>query len=212
MHKLEYSAQGYSQVLSDFYKAMIEAGGSISASEPLEYARRQVYAGAAAYLLTELRAYRALPLMSKVYYCEEKTPVSRLYVFYCMHLLAVDHPRAGLSPQAEKSLDSYLQAAADLPQPYVAAVAPSNASYHETDFRITLMGQDLLKKQAKRQMRMYPFWLSEFEKESWGTPQANPYWLVVDPKIDELAKQLKVFIEAAYPDNGTSTNKAGAQN
>ncbi|MHC4644926.1 MAG: hypothetical protein ACYTBJ_05460 [Planctomycetota bacterium] len=64
------------------------------------------------------------------------------------------------------------------------------------------MRQDLLKKQAKRQMRMYPFWLSKFEKESWGTSWEDPHWLAVDPKMDELAKQLTLFVEAAYPDNG----------
>ncbi|MHC4644925.1 MAG: hypothetical protein ACYTBJ_05455, partial [Planctomycetota bacterium] len=117
MQKLEDSAQGYRQVLSDFHKVMLEGGGSTTTSEPFEFQRREVYSGAAAYLLTELRAYRALPLMSKLYHCETHIPVSRLYVFYCMHLLAVDYPRAGLSGQAEKALDSYLQAAAICRQP-----------------------------------------------------------------------------------------------
>jgi hypothetical protein len=50
-------------------------------------------------------------------------------------------------------------------------------------------------------LRIYPPSLREFEKESWGTPTIDPHWLAVEPKIDELAKKLKVFIDAAYPDD-----------
>jgi hypothetical protein len=200
MQQLENSIKDYREVIVEYDKAMLEAGGSMTHFEPLEYQRRQSYAGATTYLLSELGAYKAMPLLSKVYFYESKIPVSRLFVFYSMHLLAVDHPRTGLSPQSKTALDEYLEAAADLPKPLDFQAPTSKAAYHETDFRSTIMQQDILKNQPKRPLRVYPPSLREFEKESWGTPQTNPHWLAVDSKIDELAQKLKVFIDATYPE------------
>jgi len=198
--KLEYSTEGYTEVLLEFRKAMLKDRSVTRTSEPLEWERRQTYAAAATYLLSELRAYKALPLMSKVYHHKEKLPVSRLFVFYAMHLLAKEHPRTGLSPQAEKALDEYLEAAKEIPEPYVFSVPTYKAAYHDSDFRVTIIGQDLLKNQLKMQIRQYPWSLEKLEKESWGTPTIDPHWLAVDPKIDKLANKLKAFIQAAYPE------------
>jgi len=201
MQKLENSIKDYREVLVEYDKAMLKGGGSITHFKPVEYQRRQSYAGATIYLLSELGAYKAMPLLSKVYFHESKVPVSRLFVFYSMHLLAIDHPRTGLSPESKTALDAYLEAAADLPKPLNFQAPTWKAAYHEADFRITIMMQDILKNQPKRQLRIYPPSLREFEKESWGTPTIDPHWLAVDAKIDELAKKLKVFIDAAYPDD-----------
>ena len=209
MMKLQYSTHGYAEVLLAFQEAMLKNRESVRTSTPHDWQRRQVYSAAAVYLLSELRAYDALPLMSKVYHSEEKLPLSRLFVFYAMHLLAVDHPRTDLSPQAQKALDAYLQASADLPKPVIQSMATSKAAYDETDVRVSIMRQNLLKNQPKLQMRIYPAELRTYEKASWGTPQVDPHWLAVDPKIDNLANLLKTFIDAAYPQNHTSADKPG---
>ena len=124
-----------------------------------------------------------------------------------MHLLAVDHPRTGLSPRAERALDTYLEASVDIPKPQIAIVPNSKAAYHETDLRTTVMRKEILKEQKKLQIRIYPFLLEEFERKSWGTPTIDPHWLTVAPKINELAQKLNVFIEAAYPENRESADE-----
>jgi len=199
MTKLRYSTHGYAEVLLAFQQAMLKDRKSVITSTPHEWERRRVYSAAAVYLLSELHAYDALPLMSKVYFSHEKLPLSRLFVFYAMHLLAVDHPRTNLSTQAQKALDAYLQAAADLPKPIICPLATWKAAYDETDVRVSVMQQDLLKNQPKLRMRIYPPEFHTYEKASWGTPQVDPHWLKVDPKIDDLAKKLRTFINAAYP-------------
>jgi hypothetical protein len=201
IQKLEYSIDSYGKVVLEHQKAMLAAGGSMRHTKPPEHRKRQTYSAATIYLFSELRAYKALPLLSKVYHYETKIPISRLYVFYSMHLLAMDHPRTGLSPQSETALDAYLEAASDLPKPYIYSFPTSKSAYHETDPRIWMKQQDILKNQPKKQLRIYPPSLAEFEKESWGTPQTDPHWLAVDPKIDELSKKLKVFVDATYPEN-----------
>jgi len=193
--KLEYSINGYSDVLVEFHNAMLAAGGSIRHLRPPEHRKRQTYSAAAVYLFSELRAYETLPLLSKLYHCKRKLPVSRLFVFYSMHLLASDYPREALSAKAEKALDAYLLAVQNLPQPVVLSVTTPDAAYHEADPRIWIRHQDILKGQPKCNLRMYPPSLIKFEKESWGTPPTNPYWLAVDPEIHKLARKLKAFID-----------------
>ncbi|HUT29907.1 MAG TPA: hypothetical protein VMX13_08955 [Sedimentisphaerales bacterium] len=201
MAKLSYSTHGYAEVLLAFREARRKDRESVRTSVPHEWERRQAYSAAAVYLLSELHAYEALPLMSKVYFSQEKLPLSRLFVFYAMHLLVVDYPRKELSPQAQNALDAYLQAAADLPKPIIRPLTTWKAAYDETDVRVSVIHQDLLRNQPRLQVRIYPPEFRTYETASWGTPQTDPHWLKVDPQIDDLAGKLKAFIDAAYPES-----------
>ena len=103
---LDESAQGLEAAL----KAKMEKYPSGTIKAPTEYHRKIVVAPAATYLLAELKSCSSLPLMAKVYRRpERKLPVNRIFLWYAMHLLVLDHPRGDLSLQAKRALDSYLE-------------------------------------------------------------------------------------------------------
>ncbi len=164
--------------------------GGVSRDAPNEYDKRTLNATAATYLLEELGAFDALPVMAKLYVSEKKIPVDRLYLFYAAHLLATQHPRSGLSSEAAKALDNYLRASEKLPRPEEVKVPSWRSLYEETDWRIVIGGQDLrLENQPQMNLRVYPSELAAMENLDG----------VLDKTVDDLFKRLNRFIELAYP-------------
>jgi hypothetical protein len=87
----------------------------VAIKRPDDYYKCSIAAPAAVYLLAELRAYDSLPAMAKMYHAKGRLPMSRVFLFHAMHLLAVEHPLDKLSPTARKAWEEYRQAAKSLP-------------------------------------------------------------------------------------------------
>lgn len=173
---------------------LAKEGRGLDLDEPDEYYRRGIVAPAATYILTELKCFDALPIMADIFEQKGHVPVSRLTLFYAMHLLARDFPRDKLGPAASDSLIEYLNATRDLPQPYETKVTAWNASLEDTDFRAKVVGQDIgLEEQPQTVLRIYPSAIETYEEMdefSWFQPTA--------PVKDHFVK-LRRFISLAYP-------------
>jgi len=196
MKKLEESADGFEEIQIAWRHEVAVSKGHLSLRRPNEAMKRQVYASAATYLLAELGAREALPLMSKIYGSKDRfLPVSRLLLLYAMHLLATDHPREGLSADASHALDLYLEAGKDvLPKPEIIEVPAWNALYDETDFRYRILRRNIIKDQPKISIRVYPESLKDYED---GLHPMLP----VSEQVDTLYNHLAKFIELAYGSN-----------
>jgi hypothetical protein len=193
MEKLENSADGFEEIQIAWRHEVAVSKGHLSLRRPNEAMKRQVYASAATYLLAELGAREALPVMSKIYGSKDRfLPVSRLFLLYAMHLLAAEHPRDGLSADASRALDQYLDAAKDLlAKPEIIEVPAWNALYDETDFRYKILRRNIIKDQPKISIRVYPESLKDYED---GLHPMLP----VSEQIDALHSHLAKFIELAY--------------
>lgn len=160
--------------------------------EPNAYHRKATIAPATAYMLGELKSYRSLPLLARGYLRKERLPISRVYLFYVMHTLALDHPRENLSPAAKQALDAYLAAAKDVPPPKLKSVPAWNAKFEETDFRVTMAKQNIgIDKEPQIKLHFYPG--SLIAMDDFFTNEPNP-------KVKAWFAKLKQFIDAAYPD------------
>jgi len=191
--KLSRSVEGFEGCYREMNEALSNSKTGISLDGPDEYFSRTVYAPAATYLLEQLDAFDALPVMRGVYAAKERVPVGRLLVFYAMHRLAVRHPREGLSAQAAKALDDYLTEARDLPAPQEVMAPAWNAAFEETDFRITVAGERIdLEGEPKVRLSIYPQSLADLEDFD-GVPSA---------KVDAFFRKLCVFVDLAYPPGG----------
>jgi len=62
----------------------------------------------------------SLPLLGQAYSSRRKLPMSVFFLFYAMHLLALEHPRGHLPASARVALDDYLRASRDVPPPVLA--------------------------------------------------------------------------------------------
>ena len=149
-----------------------------------------MYAPAATYLLAELSVHDALPMMGEIYAMKEHIPVNRLFLLYAMHRLATTHPRQGLSPDAATALDAYLMLAKGLSAAEVARVPSWCAAVEETDFRNTILHEDIgLDKQPMIEVAVYP-----------ELPNSRRYGeLKLAPEADLLFAKLQSFIKSAYP-------------
>lgn len=167
----------------------------VAIENPDEYYRCRIAAPATAYLLAELRAYDALPVLSRAYQAKGKLPMSRAFLFYAMHLLAVDHPQDRLAPAVRKALEQYCKVAKCLPPAKNIEVASWRADYDEGDFRIVLGKEDLgLDRQPKVKLRHYPAELDNLD--SWeGRPKQNS-----PVNLPELFGKLEAFVKLAYPE------------
>jgi hypothetical protein len=162
---------------------------------PTAYHRKATTAPACVYLLAELKSYRSLPLLAKIYQRKEMLPVSRVFLWYAMHTLALDHPRVGLTAEAAKALDDYLAATKKkVPPPKLVSVSAWNAALEETDFRAAIAGQNIgLDKQPQIQLHHYPYQLAQLEN--------IPPWIAT-PQVNAWSAKLKRFIDLAYPAAG----------
>jgi hypothetical protein len=133
--------------------------------------------------------------MRDVYTTKGRLPVSRLFLYYAMHLLVTRHPREGLSAQAAKALDEYLAASRNLAPPREEEVPGWNAAFEESDWRIRM--KDRLPKQErislehepKLRIALYPESLDEME--NWGG--------TLPPEVVGLYQKLRAFLDLAYP-------------
>jgi hypothetical protein len=195
--ELRHAADGFEEVYwerSVRIDEVAKEGRGLDLDEPNEYYRRGVFAPAATYILSELKCFDALPLMADVFEREKHLPVSRLTVFYAMHLLAREHPREGLSPAALKVLDDYLKATKHLPGPDETSVTAWNASLEDTDFRVKLVGQDVgLDQQPQMVLRIYPEAVEKYEeKDEYG-------WYQITDEAKQYFAPLRRFVDLAYP-------------
>jgi hypothetical protein len=189
------TCNGYEPIYKAKHKRVVEATKGLTLKVPDEQYRRQVVAPAATYILAELESYKSLKPMSEAYSLPHLLPVSRVFLFYAMHVLALDHPRKGLSPAAVDALKTYLAATAALPKPSRVAVPAWDARFEESDFRHLLFKEDLgFKDEPMIQLRLYPP-LPGYEP--W--PE-NYLHRPIKPEIDTSFQKLRSFIRLAYPE------------
>lgn len=163
--------------------------------------RAEINCMAATYLRAELGDYDALPLFAKQYRTSSGKPlnlppISQGITLYAMHRLASSYPREGLSPQAVKALDDYLQAATEhmLP-PQQLRVTLWDASHSESDPRFAFMGyrKEVLEGQGSMMMPVYPLDFSD------GNQMVLPGCRTTE-RLDALFEKLNTFVTLAYPD------------
>ncbi len=174
---------------------------------PLEFPERDeknrysINAHVATYLLAEFEDYAALPVLAKAFEYQGRAPVSRVYTFYSMHRLVVAHPTTALTPDARKARDAYLTATRDVIPPPVEVELPAwDAKVDETDFRSTILGQDIgLKRVAKIRIHQYPRAFGKYEDWKHGAPHE---WGLPDGYTLEVRgwyTSMRRFITMAYP-------------
>jgi hypothetical protein len=189
---LDAAAQGLRQAEIAINEESFRTG-DWGRSKPAEYDRKLTISMSAVYLLAELKSYRSLPLMARIYERkEERLPVSRVFLWYAMHTLALDHPREGLSPEALKVLDAYLEATLkDVPPPRLVSVSAWNAALEESDVRVVVGKQDIgLDQQPKIQLHEYP-----------GSLRKDEFFIAKpSARVERWFQQLKGFVVLAYPD------------
>lgn len=194
--QLRKSADGFEavyQAREQAHAKVTAQGQGLNLSEPDECWRRRIYAPAAMYILTELRCFEALPVMAQVYEQPGRIPVSRLTLLYAMHQLAKEHPRQGLSADAQKALDEYLEQTKDLPAAAEKSLPTWNAPLTETDFRATILRQDIgLDQQPQLVLHLYPAALDNYE--AWSDDGWHP-----TKEMSQHFPPLRRFIHLAYP-------------
>lgn len=191
VRKFDEAAQGFEEAEKAAFKRYPD--GHIKTVT--EWNRKQIVSMAAPYLLAELKHFPALPLMARVYRRPDKRlPVSRMFIWYAMHTLALEHPREGLSPKAKQALDAYLEATRkEVPPPRKVHVSAWNAALEESDFRVVVGKQDIgLAKQPQIELHQYPGQLLRYDYIV-GPP---------DEIIDRWFRQLAKFVDLAYPQAG----------
>ncbi len=169
-----------------------------------DWTRRQVNAQVSVYLLAEFKSYGSLPLLARVYSQQELSPVSRLFVFYAMHVLAWQHPKDGLSQEAVDALNVYLRRTAKVvPSPALVSVPAWKAPVTETDFRATVVGEDVgLDGVEKVELHEYPESLNQYEDPLLTTKENN---FGLAPEVLQWSAQLQQFVRLAHP--GTAESK-----
>jgi len=195
--ELRMSVDGF----EDLYQAhgarldeLAREGRGLDLDEPNEYYRRGIYAPVATYLLAELHCHDALPLLVTVFDQRDHLPVSRLSVFYAVLLLAREHPRDGLSPEALKALNEALQATEFLAGPEQVQATAWNAELEDTDFRAKLLGKDIgLDEQPQTALRVYPESVEQLEE------MGEFSWYEITDVARELFVPLRRFVQLAYP-------------
>jgi hypothetical protein len=160
-----------------------------------EYHKKIWYTTFGVYLLAELRSYRSLPLLAKVYLREpgELLPVSRTFLWYAMHLLVLEHPRENLSSQAKQALDAYLQETREVPLPRTLEVTAWNAAVEESDPRVVVGKIDIgVARQPQIKVREYPYKIVDLEDGIVGVHMTNTG--------KKYFASMKKFIDLAYPE------------
>lgn len=169
------------------------AKGSALYSEPSDGDRCIAYGGSCTYLLAELRSYDSLPIMAHIFGRKAPVPVNRVFLFYAMHQLAINHPKENLPRDALQALAAYAKRAAHFPAPQTVKVPTATAAFDEWDFRHTILRQDLrLDKLPLIEMRIYP----ELPMIKTDLPHFLPETF---PELQEPFEFLHKFVAAAYP-------------
>ncbi len=122
--KLLYAIDGFQQARKAFDDMVKRSGGrwaegTWAQSEPSELTKRQTWAAAAVYLLTELGDYESLPILTRMYQ-EMEGPINPApydYAVYAMYQLLKVHPRKGLNQQQLGAFEECLSTGKDLASP-----------------------------------------------------------------------------------------------
>jgi hypothetical protein len=193
---------------SEYYK---KNGGYPSLSEPDAFHGCSDYCLAATYLLAEFGDYESLPLLSQQYKMDHPwpppnqmgAPVTPATTFYAMHRLVSTYPRSGLSSEAIKALDEYLEAAEQfVPPPTQIKVTVWDSSYSESDPRLDALGlkKEVLQGQKSMTMPLYPITFKDGSEMLRGNVQRTE-------RLDELFNKLNAFVQLVYPPSENPTLK-----
>lgn len=190
-HKLVDAVEGFEQSRIAFNRSMVN--GQAVVWKPEGYSAKITDGPAITYLLSELRCFDALPLMARVFETQQPIPMSRFFLFYAMHVMALEHPRESLSPQALQAFDNYRKATTSLPLPRLVSVSAWNATLTEsTDWRVMILQQDTgWQQQPQILIHYYPVELAKYDEGGVSLPV---------PVVQEWFKKLKEFINLAYPE------------
>lgn len=154
-----------------------------------DYSRFCVWAPVSAYILAELNISDSLPIMADAYDSGRKLPMDRIFLFYAMHRLMIQHPDEGLSPEELAILREYQQLSTDVPNPDVTFVTSWNATLADTDFRHTLVHQEIgLKQQPHTRMYIWPSALAKH----------NPRGAIPNIEFDPLYVRIREFVRIVY--------------
>jgi hypothetical protein len=187
--KLVESADGFGSIYLDMKKAVATSRTGLTLDAPNEYHKRLIYSSSACYILSELEIYGSLREMSAVCKSKDRLPVSRVFLFYSMHRLAMKHPMKNLDDAARDALSEYRQTARDIPDPIMANVPAYNSAFEETDYRILILRKDVgLRNQPHIRLSIYPEQLSADELQD-----RRP-----SKRVDSCLEKLLRFIAIQY--------------
>ncbi len=163
-----------------------------SEDAPSAYSEFLVAGPASAYLLACFSDGQSLPVMMQAYRGRRLLPMDRTFLFYSMHLIAIGHPRDGLSNASAAALDEYLADAGAIPSPDQVRCPGWDDPFDQTDFRARMVGLPLPSDPKKQfTLLLYPALRAEDGTQIWGTWDSPP-------EMDRLAKRLERFISLAY--------------
>jgi hypothetical protein len=164
------------------------------------------------YLLTQLGAFDALPLMETLFIAQGEVPklfandrdppindieangviINRLFLFYAMHHLVNDYPRGKLSLQALKHLDEYQQATKAVPAFQEVSVPSWRARFEPWDYRLIILGRDLgMDKQPHIRMLEFPTQIPHLDDPFDG--------IQVPREVHDWFAKMQLFLMEAHP-------------
>jgi hypothetical protein len=162
------ACDGYEEAQAAREEAYQRAEGGLVLMEPDDMDRKKSTGPAAAYLLAELGVVEALPVMMEAHDRPKEIPVNRVFLFSIMRRLIETGDWQEMSPPARRELEEFQEVCGDLP-PYKTEKVPSwNAKFEETDFRSTILGQDLgIEDEPSVSITLYPYEMEDFD-DPWG--------------------------------------------
>ena len=195
-HELKRAAEGFEKAFWEKDKllsAAANAGHGLDLHGPDEDSHRRTNAPIAAYMLAELQCYDALPLIAQAFEQPGRLPLSRLFLYYSMHLLAVSHPQEGLSPQALQALQEYRESTKDLTKPKPPPTTARPQTKEEAAMH-ALFNRDVdLDKPPQPGVLVYPKAVEAYEEMD------DRCWYQITDEGKRHFSKLRRFIDLAYP-------------
>lgn len=195
--QLRQAAKSFPEALGEFQQTLADARGKITLEELPPVQVQRLKNAAAVYLLAEIGAHDALPLLAEISsqghpdfarpQFPGSCPVNPTFLLYSMHKLVRSLPDTSLSDAARETRRRYLQTAAALGVTEGQSVqrASWRAEHDENDFRLTLpRGLAPPKNQPEINLTLYP-------------AQSH----LTGPEVQHLLTELRRLVERAYPNS-----------
>lgn len=168
--QLSAIAETFPAAHEEFMQMLKESnsGNRLILKELPEMQKQRLLSTVAVYILSEIAAQDSLPLLARLSKLGKphrsanfagSYQVNPTFILHSMHRLVTQFPEAGLSARASQARVDYLAMAekAQIANPQTTTVAAWDATYHEDDFRTTLLGKQLYVSQSQPTIELAVF-------------------------------------------------------